>query len=239
MLVLTLHAGGAAAQTAPGNASQARALFERGVTAADELRWADAEVAFSESYALAPRPATLRNLALAHRALGRYTLAIEAFERVLAEGRPHARVAREFRRLVTEMRGQLSSLIVETTPESARLRVDAQAVGAGEPITLDPGEHALVGEARGHERRTLRVTLAPGERRRVRLDLLALRPAPAPRPFEATPPEASPTPGLHTRWWFWTIVGTVVAGAVLTTVLLVDTPNDPGCGTLGACFTPR
>ena len=63
-----------------------------GVTAADQLRWSDAADAFDESYRLLPRPTTLKNLGLAHRALGRYSRAIDELQALSSGGNPEAGV---------------------------------------------------------------------------------------------------------------------------------------------------
>jgi hypothetical protein len=42
----------------------------------------------------------------------------------------------------------------------------------------------------------------------------------------SSPAQADQTPPIYKRWWFWTGLGVVVAGAVVTTVL-VTRPSDP------------
>ena len=51
--------------------------------------------------------------------------------------------------------------------------------------------------------------------------LLTRPPAPPPAPAVAAvaPPPARPAPRLYRRWWFWTALGAVAAGAVTTAVL--------------------
>src|SRR5690606_12666677 len=62
----------------------ARGLYREGVRAGGEGRWEDARSAFERSYELAPRVATLLNLAVALEHLGRFVEAIDAYRRFLA-----------------------------------------------------------------------------------------------------------------------------------------------------------
>ncbi len=51
------------------------------------------------------------------------------------------------------------------------------------------------------------------------------------------PPEPEPSPPLYKKWWFWTGVGAVVAGGVVTGVLLSrkSAPSSPPCDGAAAC----
>jgi hypothetical protein len=225
----------AGAQVSPGERTEgsARALFERGVAAADEARWAEAAEAFERSYAIAPRPATLRNLGLADRARGRYTRAISELERFLAAGRPAPTMARELRRMVDEMRQRLATLSFEVAPANTSLLVDGATALADAPLTLDPGEHTVLASAPGHARTAQVLTLGGGERRTLRVSLARDGSDDA----IAAPGAARNDGGVLTRWWFWTAVGVAVAGGVAASVMLLSNDEAPNCGTLGACIT--
>jgi hypothetical protein len=51
------------------------------------------------------------------------------------------------------------------------------------------------------------------------------------------PPEPEPAPPVYKRWWFWTGIGAVVAGGVVTGVLLTrkSAPSSPLCDGVGTC----
>jgi hypothetical protein len=50
------------------------------------------------------------------------------------------------------------------------------------------------------------------------------------------PPEPEPSPPAYKRWWFWTGVGVVVAGGVVTAILLTrHSASSSGCSGVGAC----
>jgi hypothetical protein len=55
---------------------------------------------------------------------------------------------------------------------------------------------------------------------------------------QSPPPEPEASPPVYKRWWFWTGIGAVVAGAVVTGILLgtrSSTPQSPACDGLGEC----
>jgi hypothetical protein len=53
----------------------------------------------------------------------------------------------------------------------------------------------------------------------------------------APPPEPQESPPVYKRWWFWTGIGAVVAGGVVTGILLSkkSAPQSPACDGLGTC----
>lgn len=236
--VAWLASGQVYAQGTQQRQDEARALFDRGVTAADELRWAEAASWFERSYAVVPRPATLRNLGLADRALGRYVRSIGELERFLEVASPTAAMSREVRRLVDEMRARVATLTVEVDPANTSLLVDGATALAETPLQLDPGDHTVQGSARGYSRSTQRLTLGAGERRSLRVSLSreALAGDTAARGAAPAPHNGG---SVFTRWWFWTTIGVVVAGGVTASVLLLSSESPPDCGSLGACLTPQ
>jgi len=54
---------------------------------------------------------------------------------------------------------------------------------------------------------------------------------------QSAPPEPPESPPVYKRWWFWTGVGAVIAGGVVTGVLLSkkSAPKSPACDGLGTC----
>ena len=61
---------------------------------------------------------------------------------------------------------------------------------------------------------------------------LAPPPADAAVPPATVPPAPEPS-AVYRRWWFWTALGVVAAGAVFTGVVLASSPDKPYAGTLG------
>lgn len=154
------------------NVTAGRARFEDGVRLLSESRFADAALAFEESYRENPAPVALFNLAFAYRGLGRIRDAIDAIDRFLAApaNTPAERItaAREERdRLAT----QLARLAITLTPTTAQLVIDARPATASDAITLDPGTHII--EARNDGYRPFReeVQLSAGATRTLAVRL--------------------------------------------------------------------
>jgi hypothetical protein len=203
-----------------GNPEASRAAFERGVRFADELAWQQAAEAFEESYRLYPRPGTLYNLGLAHRALGRYTRAIDELQRFLQEGSPSADVRAQVEQVIGEMRQNLAHLTITPSVANATITLDEQPVTAGEVIDTDPGNHVVSVTAPGFTRNAQTVTLARGETRQLDVQL------------------ERAGGGILSQWWLWTAVGVVVAGGVAASVVLLSHEAAPDCGLLNVCITP-
>jgi len=66
---------------------------------------------------------------------------------------------------------------------------------------------------------------------------VAIAPAPLGIQQSAPPPQPQESPPVYKRWWFWTGIGAVVAGGVVTGVLLSkkSAPKSPTCDGLGTC----
>lgn len=202
---------------------RARQAFEEGIRYADELQWAQAAEAFERSYAILPRPSTLRNLGLAHRALGRYTLAIAELERFLQEGSPDAETRGEIEPLIGEMRAQLATITIHPSVPEAQVMLDERRVQAGEAITTDPGTHVVTVSANGYVRSAQTITLGRGENRQIDVRL----------------ERRGGGGGILAQWWFWTGVGVLAAGGVALGIVLGSREAEPDCGSLNICLTPR
>ena len=228
-VALALGAGPAFAQ--PSRPSQdlvrpAQSEFSRGVEALQSHDYETAVTALETSYRLHATAVALYNLAIAQRELGHLQLALATFERYLAEGGariPDARIA-AVREAQDHLRAQLATLRLQVTPANAEITVDAHAVAPGtNPITLDPGEHALAISAVGFRtwQQPIRVQAGEAVSRDVALDRDAVTPAPiiVERLLLAPPARARP---VASQWWFWASVGVGVAAIVTTSVLVAN-----------------
>ena len=122
-LCLALPRAPALAQDVPpGAVEPARPLFEQGVAALRENRYADAITLLERSYALRASPVVLYNLALALRGAGRYREAVQAFERYLRQPSASATPAElgEIERELPRMRAALVPLQLFFEPPPAR-----------------------------------------------------------------------------------------------------------------------
>lgn len=232
--------GQAPAQT--GRESEARVLFEQGVSLAADERHAEALELFRASFELLPRASTAINVAIELHRLGRGREAIATLHGLDAL-EPTETDQRDAELLRERIMPQLATLVLHVEPRDADVRVDgARVPGEGSPRTLllDPGRHHLSVEAPAHApmRRELRMMAGTSGHERVQLEALA-PPAPPriaaasalapPSVANAAEPEAN---GAHAqvlepppRRRAGLIAGigagaAVVLGAVLTAVLL-------------------
>jgi hypothetical protein len=104
-------------------------------------------------------------------------------------------------------------LRVSSTAASAIVSIDGTPVGNA-PVEqiVTPGTHTVGVHRDGYEDTESSVVLAIGEHKELSLD-----------------PQRNPP--VYAKWWFWTGVGVVVAGGVVTTAaLLLDKPASKGDG---------
>ena len=102
-----------------------------------------------------------------------------------------------------------------STPLAAAVRVQGIDVGAT-PLRIErpPGAYKVVLTRDGYVPFASTIKVSPGERATVRAELAA-------------------EPSILTRWWFWTGVGVVVAGAAVSTYALTREPAPLTGGGLG------
>lgn len=106
-----------------------------------------------------------------------------------------------------------TTLVIQSSVRDANASIDGTGVGSP-PVrsAVEPGAHAIEVSRAGYSTARMRVSLAEGDTREVRLD-----------------PQKEP--GLTSKWWFWTGLGVVaVGGAAVATALLVE--KDAGRGSI-------
>jgi tetratricopeptide (TPR) repeat protein len=113
------------------------------------------------------------------------------------------------------------ALVVVRTMPSADVLFDGKALGRSPlQVRATPGSHELVARADGYYEQRVPMTLALGDRRDVELEMKA-------------------TPGLASRWWFWTGIAVVVAGGVATAIVLTtERPHSNGTFAPGSVSGP-
>lgn len=106
-----------------------------------------------------------------------------------------------------ELRKRTTSgvLTVTTTPLGAQVFVDGTLAGTSSPrleLGLDAGSHRVVARRDGYDEAAVPLVLAPGSSREISVSL-------------------EPSVPLTRKWWFWTGVGVIVVGGVVTTAALL------------------
>jgi hypothetical protein len=104
-------------------------------------------------------------------------------------------------------------LVVRANVPNTEVSIDGKPFGMV-PVEamLSPGSHALELHREGYRSTSTSAILTPGERRNVEVALQA-------------------EDGVLAKWWFWTAVGAVVAGGVVT-VIALTTEKSPDAGTV-------
>jgi hypothetical protein len=121
-------------------------------------------------------------------------------------------------RLVSKKREAV--VMVRTSP-NADLQLDGKPLGrAPLQIRAAPGAHELVARVDGYHDERVPMTLALGEHRDVDLHMRS-------------------TPGIASKWWFWTGIGVVVLGGAATAyALTTEKPHGSGSFNPGSVAGP-
>lgn len=155
---------------------EARAHFAEGVRRYDARDYEGALAEFRAAYAARSSPALLRNVALSLRALGRNAEAIEALERMLAEGTDLAPNVREAaNRTLQELRAVTGTVrvhvVLNAPPGTASPRptvaLDGRVLAPErqlEPVWVDPGPHTVTASAPGFTDAAVTVVVKAGDR---------------------------------------------------------------------------
>jgi PEGA domain len=220
----------AASPAASGADETSVDLLRRGVELRRERRDAEALASFRAAVDRENTPIARAELALAEQALGRWidaerdlALALEAHDDWIEKN------ARPLSAALDEIRGHLGWLVVVTEPAAATITVDGRAIGLGERVRVDAGDHTIEARASGYLVATQRVTIPGGDTARATLTLL---PDVVVHP-PATRSDVGPTVGK------WVLAGVGIAGIAAGTSFGVQTireknARDEQCAS-GAC----
>jgi hypothetical protein len=181
----------------------------------------------------------LYNLGQVSQALERKADALTYFEDYLAGGGGEIAAERraEVEGQLVQLRSQLAQLRVTVDADGAEIRVDDEVVGTAplaEPLYLEPGPHVVVARHPDHGSVREEVTLASEMTETVALTLIAptgLGPG--------TPPIEEEEYSIASQWWFWTIIGAVVAGGAVTAGVLLAEPETMWTDGTGGTFQLR
>lgn len=234
---------GAAARADDG--SDAAALRERGLAAFDEGRYEVAARAFTQAVRLRPAWKLYYNIGQSWAAAKRYGLALDAFERYLAEGGDEVEAERRDEVLVEaeRLRKMVGSLEVRA-PDGVEVFVEGESRGAtplAAPIRVTAG---LEQEARlvrgGAAILVKRFVVGVGQTAVVEAtEAKGFAAAPPPAPATAAPAKREDRSGKIGPTAFWVGLGAAVAlgGGTLalyfvTDARVEDLRADPGDGAL-------
>ncbi|MCA9605173.1 MAG: PEGA domain-containing protein [Myxococcales bacterium] len=171
---------------------EARTLFEQGVAALDEGRFADAAELLARSLELRDSAPARFNRAVALRGAGRYLEGVAELERYLEQATEprHARTREHAAQILEELRAGVAVLELEVVGSPDDVRVDGETVAAADArleLRRDPGGVIIRVARDGYAPIEHTLTLEAGARESLRIDA-AESPLPATLSIEALPP---------------------------------------------------
>ncbi len=214
-------ASGAQAQADPTAA--ARDLFHEGLELADAQRWEEAAARFERAYELRRSAPIAVNWARALEQSGHWVQASELLARVRRDETADEETRQLAEQRFEDLRARFPHLTIRLSGATAGVSVtlDDQPVDPGlfhVSFPIDPGAHELVA-TRGDEtvaRRTFSVSA-----REEHEEAITVAPSAAVAASSESGASEPASEAVYETWWFWTILGVVVAGAVATSVGLV------------------
>lgn len=208
--------------------AEARDRFDRGVTYTSEGNYGAALAEFLRAYDLTGHWAVLYNLGRVSEALGREPDAASYFEQYLDEGGDMVEENRraEVESALAALRTRLSVLRIDVDVPGAELLLDGAVIGTA-PIRgalyVRPGPHTVTARHPDHGMIRQEVLLASEVEEHVVLALVASVGPPG-EPQTSTQPD-NDSVGIAGKWWFWTLIGTVVAGGAVAAGVLLAEPG--------------
>jgi hypothetical protein len=194
--------------------------------------FAEAREQFARAHALFPNARTLRGLGITEFELRHYLVAAEHLGQALESNvKPlEGKLRQETKDLLERAQAYIGELRLALSPRDALVVIDGtQTVAStGGPIRIEVGDHVLEFRASDCVTERRQVTVHGGQPQVLRVELAPLAPAATEPPAQAalalpaapTQEEArSERVPVYKRWWPWTILGVVVAGAVAGTVV--------------------
>ncbi len=215
------QASGAGVGEPPGY----RQAISAAVDEYEAKNYAESREHFRRAHELFPNARTLRGLGLAEYELRNYPESVRYLEQALASDvRPLEGALRSGTEQALERaRGYVGQVRLEVAPAAAAVVLNGQRLEheSEETLLLPVGDHVLEFSAAGYAPQRRGITIQGGRTMRLQVELSKLvdEPAQAGAPL-ASEREPGRTP-LYKRWWLWTSIGVVMAGAAVATVFLV------------------
>jgi len=211
-----LGEGAAAQEPARPVAEVARERYRKGMALYNLMRYEEAASEFAEAYTIKPDPLLLYNMAQAYRLADQPEKAVGFYKSYL-RNLPDAANAEEVRKHIERLKRLIDQKkAVQAAPAPTAL---PPPVEPAQPLTASPPPSA--------------VPPVPAVATPVTPPAHPPAPAAAVAGSEPARDDVQSKPGWYERWWFWTGVAAVVAGGVLTGVVLSQRGAQGPSGTLG------
>ena len=201
-----------------------RAAVHEAVVDHAASRFMEARAQFLRAHELYPNARTLRGLGMVEFELRNYGESVRYLEAALAcpVRALDPELAEETQLLLSRARAYVGEVHVALEPATATVIIDGvtAATGPKASFLLLVGDHLLEFRAQGlpAERRT--VSIRSGERTTLQVVLGESLAAPrAALDLKPEPPRSAERPRLVKKWWLWTGVGVLLAGAITGSLL--------------------
>jgi tetratricopeptide (TPR) repeat protein len=205
-----------AAAATPEETTRAREHFEKGRVHYELTEYEQALKQFKDAYRLVQDPVFLYNIAQCHWKLGQNKEAVDFYRNYLRRA-PNAPNRADLEKRIAEL---------ESQPAAPPPRAEPPAPGA-ERTREPPNTTGPAGAARAGPPRAESPAPAAAPADSPAIDLGAAPP----------PSEPAPRPAFYKRWWFWTGVGLLAAGAGAAAFALSRRGEIGDCMGLPRCAT--
>ncbi len=197
--------------------------IDMGIVEHNAGRFAEARTQYMRAHELSPSARTLRALGMVEFELRNYGESVNYLEQALAseEKALDPSLRKQTEDLLSRARAYVGEVHVAVDPDTAMVMVDGVTVASGPEasFTLVVGDHELEFRAHGRlpEKRAIRIR--GGDQTRLRVVLTH----PGDDDAGAVPAAAlrSEREPFVRKWWLWTAVGVVAAGAAVGIALAV------------------
>lgn len=234
--VLAILLTSAASAQAGHEVSLARALFEEGVTLADQGDWEGAADRFGRAHSLKPTSGIAFNWASALAATGKLSQASELLQIIVRDPSADDALKQESEHKLAELAPRMARLKLHVDASLANSTIKVDGNTWPHPVwdvamPVDPGSHVATSSKGDLELARVDLSLAEGELREIEFSL----PTPAVEavaPVVVVPPVAPvehserPSRPLYKNWVLWTAVGAVVVGGAVAAVVLSTKGGD-------------
>jgi tetratricopeptide (TPR) repeat protein len=191
----------------------AKAHFHTGQIYYENARYPDAAREFEEAYRLSKKPDLLFNMGKSYDHLGDHARALAAYRRFASDVAQSPDRA-EVETRIHALEGLVGRLRVFASVDGANVTLDGAAVGQTPLMNVfevNPGAHQIEISREGYRTFRHSPVAAPGKQVTVEAQLESLVKVVR---IEVEKKE-KPVP-LYKKWWLWTVVGVVAAGAAVT-----------------------
>jgi hypothetical protein len=216
-----------AAALAPNESPEYRTAIDAAVLEHDAGHFVEARAQFLRAHAISPNARTLRGLGMVEFELRNYGECVRYLELALkSDVRPlDENLRRETELLLERAKAYVGEVHVAVDPGTASVVVDGVTVASGPEASfvLVVGNHELEFRANGHLPEKRAINIRGGDQKSIRVVLSSPATVELGESTNAlvntqNMPHSERQP-LVKKWWLWTAVGVLVAGATVATVL--------------------